>query len=84
MYDRHWGLVVKVVHAHGYLLGPEQDLMEVDGMQSQVVVEGSRFSEFCSIMSSKGTNLMFIHPDAMHTVKCKNWLKMIHVVKTVA
>ena len=55
MYDGHWGLVVKVVHAHGYLLGPEQDLMEVDGMMSQIVVEGSRFSKFCSIMSSKGT-----------------------------
>ena len=69
MYDGHWGLVVKVVHAHGYLLGPEQDLMEVDGMMSQVVVEGSRFSKFCSIMSSKGTNLMFIYNIQMQCVQ---------------
>ena len=48
MYDWYWSLVVKVVHAHGYLLGPEQDLMKVDGVQSQVVVQSTGFSIFCT------------------------------------
>ena len=47
MYDWDRCLIVKVVHAHGYLLGPKEDLMEVNGVQSQVVIEGTRFSVLC-------------------------------------
>ena len=47
VYDWYWSLVVKVVHAHGYLLGPEQDLMKVNSVQSQVVVQSTGFSIFC-------------------------------------
>ena len=44
MDDRDRGFVVEVVHPHGDLLRPEQDLIKVDAVPSQVVIEGTKFS----------------------------------------
>ena len=46
MYYRDRCLVVEVVHPHGDLLGPEQDLVEVDGVLSEVVIESTELSIF--------------------------------------
>ena len=62
MYDWYWSLVVKVVHAHGYLLGPEQNLMKVNGVQSQVVVQSTGFSIFWTWSKvGRGGNIVEIH-----------------------
>ena len=46
MYDRDGCLIVEVIHAHGYLLGPEQNLVEFNGVCLQIVIECTKLSIF--------------------------------------
>ena len=58
MYDRDWCLIVEVVHSHGNLLCPDQDLVEINRVLSQVVIESAELSKFFNTKQKRIHNAM--------------------------